>query len=147
VAAALVIAYVLATRILAAGPRGAGIHSRHATAAHTIIDGRREFEKGHHLVVTPPVGTPVVLVADSRYLREYHGAAPGQQGTIVMHTQQTSGETGVLVDWGVRPNDMVRMDLSELKLAPQPESPTKAVACPKITAAAFCSAPTERART
>lgn len=119
VAAALVLAYILVDRINAAGPRVTRMRRRRAVAARSITAGRRDFEKEHHLVVTPPVGTPVVLITDSRYLREYHEAAPGQRGTIVMHTQLTSGDTGVLVNWGARPNQMVRMDLSELRLAPR----------------------------
>lgn len=118
VAAALLLAYIVVTRLLAAGPRITRIGSSHAAAARPITDGRRDFEKEHHLVVTPPVGTPVLLITDSLYLRDYHGAAPGQRGTIIGPSRTNRDSTHVLVDWGVRPNDMVQMDLKELRLAP-----------------------------
>ena len=68
VAAALVLAYIAVTRINTTGPRVTGIRRRHAAAARTVTDGRRDFEKDHQLVLTPPVGTPVVLLTDSPYL-------------------------------------------------------------------------------
>lgn len=118
VATALVIAYIVVTRINAAGPRVTRLLRRRAVAARTITSGRRDFERENHLVVTPPVGTPVVLLTDSRYLREYHEAAAGDTGTVVRHSELNPNDNGVLVNWGAGPNQMVRMDLSELKLAP-----------------------------
>lgn len=119
VAAALVLTYIMVDRINAAGPRVTSLRRRRAVAARTITSGRRDFEREHHLVVTPPLGTPVVLITDSWYLQDCHGAWPGHIGTVVMHTQLTSGDTGVLVNWGATPKQMVRMDLDELKLAPR----------------------------
>jgi hypothetical protein len=118
-AVALVLAYIMVTRFLAIGPRSASLKSRQEAIAPRIENTRRDFEKDQHLVVTPPVGTPVVLIGDSRYLKEYHGAEAGQLGTVIEPSRLGSGDTGVLVDWGVLPNDRVRMDLNELRLAPQ----------------------------
>jgi hypothetical protein len=118
VAAVLVLAGIVVTRINAIGPRITRLNSAHAAVTHQLANGQRDFEKDHHLVVTPPVGTPVVLIEDSRYLREYHGAEAGQRGTVIEHSGLHSDDNGVLVDWGILPNDRVRMDLKELKLAP-----------------------------
>lgn len=114
----LVLASVVVTHINATGPKAARLRSKQAAIAHHIAHERRGFEKDHHLVVTPPAGTPVVLVADEPYLREYHGAVAGQLGTVIEPSSLNPEDSGVLVDWGVRSNDMVRMDLSELRLAP-----------------------------
>lgn len=122
-AAALVLAYILVDRINAAGPRAVRLRRRHAVAARAITSGRRDFEREHHLVSTPPVGTPVVLIADSAYMRDYHGAVAGQTGTVVRHSLLNIDDNGVLVDWGVRPNDGVRMDLHELRLPEHQEAP------------------------
>jgi hypothetical protein len=119
VAAALLLAYVLVTHLNSTGPRITGLLRRQQAVTQRLANGQRDFEKDHHLVVAPPMGTPVVLIAESRYLREYHDAAPGQLGTVIEPSRLGGDDNGVLVDWGVRPNDMVRMDLSELKLAPQ----------------------------
>jgi hypothetical protein len=118
VAAALVIAYIAVTRFIADGPKAIRIQSTHAAVTNQLTQSRRDFEKDHHLVAAPPVGTPVVLIGDSRYLKEYHGAEAGRTGTVIEPSRLSSGDTGVLVDWGVIPNDRVRMDLNELRLAP-----------------------------
>ncbi|MCB5280336.1 hypothetical protein [Arthrobacter sp. ES1] len=119
VVVALVLAYIVVTRFNAAGPRVTRLRSSHAAIKNQLTQSRRDFEKDHHLVVTPPVGTPVVLITDSWFLQDCHGAAPGHEGTVIEPSRLSSDDTGVLVDWGVRPNDMVRMDLNELKLAPR----------------------------
>jgi hypothetical protein len=119
VAAALVIAYITVTRFIAEGPKAIRIQSTHAAVTNQLTQSRRDFEKDHHLVAAPPVGTPVVLIGDSHYMREYHSAEAGQQGTVIEPSRLSSDDKGVLVDWGVLPNDRVRMDLNELRLAPQ----------------------------
>ncbi|MEO3931418.1 hypothetical protein WMO79_01205 [Micrococcaceae bacterium Sec7.4] len=123
VAAALVLAYIMVDRINAAGPRAIRLRRRHAVAARAITSGRRDFEREHHLVSTPPVGTPVVLIANSPYLRDYHGAVAGQTGTVVRHSLLNIDDDGVLVNWGVRPNYMVRMNLDELRLPERNDGP------------------------
>jgi hypothetical protein len=119
----LILVALLLAAAAAASARGVGLRIFGLQRSHTAVTdqlgrARHDFEKSHHLVVTPAAGTPVVLIEDSYYLREYHGAPPGQRGTVIEPSRLGSGDTGVLVDWGVRPNDMVRMDLNELKLAP-----------------------------
>jgi hypothetical protein len=117
VAAAPLLTYLVVTRINAVGPGITRLNSSQAAVAQQLANGQRDFEKDHHLVVTPPMGTPVVLIGDSHYLREYHGAEAGQLGTVVEHSGLHSDDDGVLVDWGILPNDRVRMDLNELRLA------------------------------
>lgn len=94
----------------------AKILQRQACLEQLLKGGWRDFEAEHHLVLTPPRGTPVELVADSAYLRDYHGAGPGRRGTVAAASRLNRDDTGVLVEWGAVPG-VVRMDLHEIKLA------------------------------
>lgn len=90
---------------------------QHNTIVRKLQSNVNDYEKDHHLLLRPSVGTKVVLIADSPYLRDYHGALPGRLGTVVLHSKLSSDDTGVLVNWGLNPEDRVRMDLNELRLA------------------------------
>lgn len=74
------------------------------------------FEREHHLLRVPPIGATVVLITEDQYLREHHGAAPGQRGTVVRHSRLNTDDRGVLVNWGATPGSGVRMNLDELRL-------------------------------
>lgn len=101
--------------------RLAPLNARRKHLAADVLDARNDFEVKHHLLVPPPVGTTVALVKHTPYIAEYHGAGVGDLGTVIRHSRLNANDNGVLVNWGIRPNDMVRMDLEELRLAPAPE--------------------------
>ena len=65
-----------------------------------------------HLTERPVVGTPVLLLRDSWYLRNEHGARIGAIGTIVQHSHLSRDDDGALVDWGDARR--VRSNLDEL---------------------------------
>ena len=110
---AVLIAYPLATRMTdALRPHMISFLDRRDARKFSGSD----FEKEHHLVVRPPVGTTVILVAESSYLRQAHGAVPGHKGTVVGASQLSYDDNGVVVDWGVSQRGGVCMDLHELKL-------------------------------
>lgn len=115
---ALLLALLAATYITVTAVSLKSLRHRQKEISRGIEHEQRDFENEHHLIITPPVGTVVVLLTDSPYLREYHGARPGQMGTVIEHSRLKHEDTGMLVDWDVRPNDCVRMDLDELRLAP-----------------------------
>lgn len=124
--ALIVVAFLLAlvalTCITVTVVKLKSLRHRQKEMSHNIEHEQRDFEKEHHLIITPPVGTYVLLLADSSYLSEYHGARPGQIGTVIERSRLNSDDTGVLVDWDLRPCRPVRMDLDELRLAPPAES-------------------------
>ncbi|KIA73478.1 hypothetical protein ANMWB30_24050 [Arthrobacter sp. MWB30] len=88
-------------------------------------------ENHEPLTVRPAIGTSVVLLQTSWYLKEYHGAVQGQVGTVVRHSGLVADDTGILVDWGVKPNDSVRMDLDEIALSHQCPEPSKTPSPPE----------------
>lgn len=90
---------------------------QHDTIVHKLESNLSDYERDHHLILRPAVGTSVVLITDSPYLRDYHGALPGRLGTVVLHSKLSSDDTGVMVNWGLAPGDRVRMGLDELRLA------------------------------
>lgn len=66
------------------------------------------------LTVQPRVGEQVMLIMQSTYLHEYHGASYGSIGTVVVHAGLSTDDDGVLVDWGT--GVRVRCDPQELAL-------------------------------
>lgn len=66
------------------------------------------------LTVRPRVGEQVMLSMQSTYLHKYHGASYGSIGTVVAHSELSTDDDGVLVDWGT--GGCVRCDLQELAL-------------------------------
>ena len=111
---AVLIAYPLATRMTdALRPLMEDFLDRRDAEKLTGPD----FESEHHLLFTPAKGTPVVLAKTDNFLLSM-GVDVGHQGTVVMPTRLNPDDAGVLVNWGSSDEDVVRMNLNEIRLAP-----------------------------
>lgn len=73
-----------------------------AELAERLTPVEREIErpKVAHLTHTPAHGSFVILLRDSWYMREHHGASKGAVGMVVEPSRLNPDDTGVLVDWG-----------------------------------------------
>ncbi|MFC4506664.1 MULTISPECIES: hypothetical protein [Streptomyces] len=67
--------------------------------------------------VRPAVGSYVLLAEPSGYLEYEFGAVPGSIGIVVRHSRSGVDDTGVLVHWLTKPDDLVHQDLAALEAA------------------------------
>lgn len=112
----IAVAYILAARLVALAIEERKLLTTSRAMTQMRIR-RRNFEKNEHLLAVPPDKTPVVLIAPNNYLRDYHGAAPGQRGAVVTVGRPNPDAQHVMVNWTGEPGNLVLMRLGELRLA------------------------------